>query len=68
MVDIAILAQVWLYYENTAKRKKTQMNMHFWQEDDDQDQLEQLVSCCADSDYAPDDDDSDVTTEIFQQA
>lgn len=29
MVDIAILTQVWIYYENTAKRKKTQMNMHF---------------------------------------
>ena len=28
------LTQVWLYYENTAKRKKTQINMHFWQEDD----------------------------------
>jgi len=34
MVDVAILTQVWLYYENTAKRKKTQINMHFWQEDD----------------------------------
>merc|ERR1712223_1295162 len=29
MVDVAILTQVWLYYENTAKRKKTQINMHF---------------------------------------
>ena len=35
MVDIAILTQVWIYYENTAKRKKTQMSMHFWQQDDD---------------------------------
>ena len=34
MVDVAILTQVWLYYENTAKRKKTQINMHFWQEGD----------------------------------
>ena len=34
MVDVAILTQVWLYYDNTAKRKKTNINMHFWQEDD----------------------------------
>lgn len=32
MVDLAILTQVWLYYENTAKRKKAQINLHFWQE------------------------------------
>ena len=35
MVDFAILTQVWLYYENTAKRKKASTNMHFWQEDFD---------------------------------
>ena len=29
MVDIAILTQVWLYYENTAKKKKSNLNMHF---------------------------------------
>jgi len=29
MVDIAILTQVWLYYENTSKRKKAQIHMHF---------------------------------------
>ena len=29
MVDIAILTQVWIYYENTAKRKKSNLNMHF---------------------------------------
>ena len=28
MVDIAILTQVWLYYENTTKKKKSQ-HMHF---------------------------------------
>jgi len=28
LVDVAILTQVWLYYENTAKRKKAS-NMHF---------------------------------------
>ena len=37
MVDIAILTQVWLYYENTAKKKKSNLNMHFWQEDIDYD-------------------------------
>ena len=31
LVDVAILTQVWLYYENTAKRKKAS-NMHFWQD------------------------------------
>lgn len=34
MVDIAILTQVWLYYENTSKRKKAQIHMHFWHEAD----------------------------------
>ena len=37
MVDIAIITQVWLYYENTAKKKKSNLNMHFWQEDIDYD-------------------------------
>ena len=35
MVDVAILTQVWLYYENTSKRKKSNLNTHFWQEDID---------------------------------
>jgi len=29
MVDVAILTQVWLYYENTSKRKKSNLNTHF---------------------------------------
>ena len=60
MVDVAILTQVWLYYENTAKRKKTQINMHFWQEDLDygdsgQDYLENITLIPSDDDELDDD-------------
>ena len=29
MVDVAILLQVWHYRENTTKRKKADVNMHY---------------------------------------
>ena len=30
MVDLSILLQVWHYREATIKRKKTEVNMHYW--------------------------------------
>ena len=42
MVDIAILTQVWLYYENTTKKKKSQ-HMHFWQDEENGELLEELL-------------------------
>ena len=63
MVDVSILTQVWLYYENTAKRKKSNLNMHFWQEDIDYDSGQDFANATlipsVDPDYDIDYSDSD---------
>lgn len=41
MVDIAILAQVWMYYENTSRRKKAS---NFWHAEID-DVIDHSTSC-----------------------